>query len=91
MNNKQKLTIIVLAFVLLIGSAYVLYTRLGESLTPDQLTVQSEQNRNETANTNKRTTQKKPLPKKSWPRILPHMMAKEIRYTCQTTLVNPSS
>ena len=64
MNNKKKLTIIVLAFVLLIGSAYVLYTRLGESLTPDQLTVQGEQTKNKAADTNKSDGAEEAAPEK---------------------------
>ena len=52
MNNKKKFVIMVLVFILLIGGAYVLYARLGESLTPGQLAVQGEQDKNESTNTN---------------------------------------
>ena len=51
MNSKKKLVIIVLALVLLLGGAYVLYTQLGESLHPDQLAVQEEQIRDEAVDT----------------------------------------
>lgn len=43
MNRKKTLTIISLALVLLIGGASVLYTRLGQSLSMDQLAVQQPQ------------------------------------------------
>ena len=43
MNSKKTLTIISLALVLLIGGASVLYTRLGQSLSLDQLAVQQPQ------------------------------------------------
>jgi len=43
MNNKKTLMIILLVFVLLLGGAYVLYTQLGKSMTPDQLAVQEPQ------------------------------------------------
>lgn len=38
MKKKSVLIVIVLAFVLLLVGAYVLYTKLGESQAPDQLT-----------------------------------------------------
>ena len=40
MKNKKILLILVLVFVLLIGGAYMLYDRLGQEVTPDQLAVQ---------------------------------------------------
>ena len=40
MNNKKILAIIVLALVLLLGGASVLYTQLSDSHTPDQLAAQ---------------------------------------------------
>ena len=43
MNNKKNLMIISLALVFLIGGASVLYTRLGQSLSMDQLAVQQPQ------------------------------------------------
>ena len=43
MNNKKTLMVISLALVLLIGGASVLYTRLGSSLSMDQLAVQQTQ------------------------------------------------
>lgn len=47
MNNKKKLAILILIFVLLIGGAYVLYTQLGDAQSPEQLTIQEEQDTNE--------------------------------------------
>lgn len=41
MSSKMKLLVLVLAFVLVLGGAYVLYTQLGDSLTPEQLVVQT--------------------------------------------------
>ena len=43
MKNKKTLLILVLIFVLLLGGASVLYTRLGRQITPDQLAVQETQ------------------------------------------------
>ena len=43
MNSKKTLMIVSLALVLLIGGASVLYTRLGQSLSMDQLAVQQPQ------------------------------------------------
>jgi len=40
MNQKKNLFILILVFVFLIGGASVLYSRLGESMAPDQLAVQ---------------------------------------------------
>ena len=39
MDKKKKLIILVLAFVLLIAGASVLYNRLGQNLAPEQLAV----------------------------------------------------
>jgi len=64
MNNKKTLLIILLAFVLLIGGAYVLYTQLGESLAPDQLSVQEPQKQDEPADTNETADTEEPVPEK---------------------------
>ena len=48
MKQKKTLLIILLAFVILLGGASVLYTQLGRSQTPDRLVVQNTQG-NETA------------------------------------------
>ena len=53
MNNKKTLALISLALVLLIGGASVLYARLGQSLSMDQLAVQQPQQQMETADTGK--------------------------------------
>ena len=41
MKNKNTLLIIVLVFVLLLGGAYVLYDRLGQEVTAEQMIVHS--------------------------------------------------
>lgn len=43
MRNKKTLLILILVFVLLLGGAYVLYDRLGETASPGQLAVQPSQ------------------------------------------------
>ena len=40
MNKKIVLLILILVFVLLIGSASVLYSQLGQNLAPNQLASQ---------------------------------------------------
>jgi len=47
MRKKKNIIILVLAFVLLIGGASVLYTQLSEDGTPDRLLIQEEQNKND--------------------------------------------
>lgn len=44
MAKRKKLLLIVLAFVLVIGGAYVLYAKLGEKVAAEQLTVEDTQN-----------------------------------------------
>ena len=41
MKNKNSVLIILLVFVLLIGGAYVLYDRLGQEVTAEQMIVHS--------------------------------------------------
>jgi peroxiredoxin len=41
MKNKNTLLVIVLVFVLLLGGAYVLYDRLGQEITTEQMIVHS--------------------------------------------------
>ena len=43
MESKKKFLILVLVFALLMGGAYVLYTQLGDTLTPDRLQTQPTQ------------------------------------------------
>jgi thiol-disulfide isomerase/thioredoxin len=43
MNKKYKLLILILVFVLLIGGASVLYSRLSAQMAPDRLAVQETQ------------------------------------------------
>lgn len=45
MNKKKNIIILVLAFVLLIGGASVLYTQLGKNDAPDSLVIQGDQNK----------------------------------------------
>ena len=40
MKKNKTILVIALAFVLLLGSAYVLYGKLSQDTAPDQLTVQ---------------------------------------------------
>ena len=49
MNSKKTMMVISLALVLLIGGASVLYNRLGQSLSMDQLAVQQPQQETEAA------------------------------------------
>ena len=51
MKQKKTVWIILLAFVVLLGGAYVLYGQLGNSLSPDQLLMEEPQNQNEPADT----------------------------------------
>ena len=50
MNNKKVLLGLVLAFIVLLGGASVLYTKLGASAAPNQLAAQSQTAEKETAN-----------------------------------------
>lgn len=43
MNSKKKLLVTIIALVVLLGGAYLLYTKLGETMTPDQLGTQANQ------------------------------------------------
>ena len=43
MKQKKIVFMILLAFVILLGAAYLLYTRLSSSMAPDQLSVQESQ------------------------------------------------
>ena len=47
MNKKKKLSILVLAFVLLIGGVSVLYAQLSKDDAPDRLLIQGDQNKND--------------------------------------------
>lgn len=44
MKNNKTLIILIIAFVVLLGGAYILYSQLGESQTPDQLSVEQQEN-----------------------------------------------
>jgi len=57
MNSKIKLMIIIAAFALLVGGAYVLYTQLGEQFAPDQLSTQPPQTTQSTTGTDSEQTQ----------------------------------
>ena len=52
MSKKKNVIILVLAFVLLIGGASVLYTQLSKNDTPDGLLVQGDQNKNDNESQN---------------------------------------
>ena len=62
MNSKKTLLAISLALILLIGGASILYTRLGQSLSPDQLAVQ--QPEAEAADTGENAGEEAPAPEK---------------------------
>ena len=47
MEKKEKLLLIILAFVLLLGGAYLLYNKLGNEMAPEQLSVQEAECREE--------------------------------------------
>ena len=47
MKNKKTLIILILAFVVLLGGAYILYSQLGQSQSSDQLSVEQQES-NET-------------------------------------------
>ena len=44
MKNNKTLIILIIAFVVLLGGAYILYSQLGQSQTPDQLSVEQQEN-----------------------------------------------
>ena len=48
MERKKTICIIVLAFVVLLGGARVLYDRLGSQVERESLTIQEEQSREDT-------------------------------------------
>ena len=52
MSKKKNIIILVLAFVLLVGGASVLYTQLGEKDTPDRLLIQGDQNKKDNESQN---------------------------------------
>ena len=47
----KKLVVIILAFGLLVGGAYILYTQLGNEIKPQQLVVQGDEKPKEPAST----------------------------------------
>jgi len=49
MNSKKPLMLILLALILLICGASLLYAKLGQSLSPDQLAMQQQHNNPDTA------------------------------------------
>jgi len=53
MNSKKTLMLILFALILLIGGASLLYAKLGQSLSPDQLAVQQPQPESESTDTDK--------------------------------------
>ena len=52
MKDKKTLVIIVLVFALIVGGAYLLYTRLGDRVDPNRLDSQTTQNDNTVVNEN---------------------------------------
>lgn len=49
MNNKKVLVLIILVFVIILGGAYTLYAKLGDSMSADQLAVQTSPEPKDTA------------------------------------------
>ena len=88
MKSKKTVLMILLAFVLVLGGASVLYNRLGENLAPEQLAEQAPQASEPyliiqlvPGNLNR---------KKCLHRILPCMIWRGMRYICRTSSGNPS-
>ena len=52
MGKRKIIILLVLAFVLLIGGASVLYTQLSKNDTPDSLLIQGDQNKNDNESQN---------------------------------------
>ena len=50
MQNKKRVFMIILCFVVLLGGAYALYTQFGHSARPNQLSVQESARPDETEN-----------------------------------------
>ena len=57
MKNKKDVMIIILIFVILIGGAYVLYTKLGANMKMEQLAVKSQESEKETIKSNDKATE----------------------------------
>ena len=57
MKNNSKVIVLILAFVLLLGGAYALYTRLGDAYAPQQLATQPAAEATEPEHTQQETEQ----------------------------------
>ena len=62
MKQKKTVLILLLVFVLLLGAAYLLYTRLGSSIAPNQLSAQEQSTPGDGADTNAEEPELVPAP-----------------------------
>ena len=62
MNNKKVLVLIILVFVIILGGAYTLYAKLGDSMAADQLAVQTSPEPKDTAEENDKDSQANKAP-----------------------------
>ena len=72
MNNKKSMLIVLLIFVLLLGGAYVLYTRLSKSVNTDPLLIHNPQKETEdTYEAVENTTNETAEPEETVPDAIP--------------------
>lgn len=64
MNSKKPLILILFALILLIGGASLLYAKLGQSLSPDQLAVQEQPLQSENTDTGEASGAENPDPER---------------------------
>ena len=62
MKQKKIVFMILLAFVILLGAAYLLYTRLSSSMAPDQLSVQESQEKGGSDGETDTSPEEEPVP-----------------------------
>ena len=62
MKQKKTVLILLLVFVLLLGAAYLLYTRLGSSIAPNQLSAQEQSTPGDGADTSAEEPELVPAP-----------------------------
>lgn len=61
MKNKKGVMIIILIFVILIGGAYALYTKLGANMKMEQLAVKSQESEKETIKSNDKAAEEQKI------------------------------
>ena len=62
MKQKKIVFAIALAFVILLGAAYLLYTQLSSSMAPDQLSVQESQEKGGSDGETDTSPEEEPVP-----------------------------